>query len=102
MTTKTIQWDAAAMLRDEADVVEFLNAALEEALEEGDVSILTQALGVAARARGMSQIAKDANLSRESLYKSLSPEGNPSFSTVARVLKAMGANLKIERENEPA
>ncbi len=68
---------------------------LEAVFEEGDPATIAAAIGEVARARGMSQIAKDAGLSRENLYRALSGDGNPEFSTVMTVIKAMGFDLKI-------
>ena len=65
-------------------------AYLDAALEEGDASLIAAALGDIARAKGMSQIAKDTGLGRESLYKTLSPTGNPEFATVLKVMGALG------------
>ena len=79
MAVKTTRFDSAEYL----DSAEAISAYLEEALETDDPAFITQALGTVARARGMSQIAKETGLSRESLYKALSAEGNPEFSTEA-------------------
>lgn len=68
-------------------------AYLEAALEDGDPAIIAAALGDIAKARGMAQIAKDTGLGRESLYKALSPEGNPEFATVLKVIRALGLQL---------
>ncbi|MDB5571703.1 MAG: putative transcriptional regulator, lambda repressor-like DNA-binding domain [Hyphomicrobiales bacterium] len=97
MPTKTIVWDTAEALRDDVDIAEYLNAAVEEFFETDDVSYLTHALGVIARARGMSDVAKAAGVGRESLYRSLSGDGNPSFATVARVLRSLGVTLHVAR-----
>lgn len=69
----------------------FLEAAFEEAGD--DAHYITKAIGEVARARGMSQLARDAGLARESLYRSLSEEGNPSFATINKVLRALGLRL---------
>jgi len=66
---------------------------LEACLEEGDPALITAALGDIARAKGMAQIARDTGLARESLYKSLSAEGNPEFATVMKVIRALGIQL---------
>jgi len=89
MKTKTRSYDAAEYLASEED----MTAYLESALEEGDPSLVVQALGNIAKARGMSQIARETGLGRESLYKALSPEGNPEFATVLKVVKALGMRL---------
>ncbi len=86
----TKRWDPAEHIRDDADVAAYIEAALEE----GDHRVLAAVLGDIARAKGMTQVARDAGLGRESLYKSLSPDGNPEFSTVLRVLKALGIRLR--------
>ncbi len=84
--TQTKPWDITDHLKTEADMVAYLDAALEE----GDASLIAAALGDIARAKGMSQIAKDTGLGRESLYKTLSPTGNPEFATVLKVMGALG------------
>ena len=88
---KTTRFDSAEYL----DSDEAIGAYLEEALETEDPAFIAHALGTVARARGMSQIAKETGLSRESLYKALSTEGNPEFSTVIRVMKALGLRLSV-------
>ena len=90
--TKTRPFDAAEYLASEEEVVAYL----EVAFSEGDPSLIVQALGTIARARGMSQLAKDTGLRRESLYKALSSEGNPEFATVLKVVKALGIQLHAE------
>jgi probable addiction module antidote protein len=83
------------------DSAEYLNSAealqtyMEEALETNDAAFIAKALGTMARARGMSQIAKKAGLSRESLYTALSTEGNPEFGTVIRVMHALGLKFSV-------
>ena len=89
--TKTIPFDAA----DYLDSDEAIGAYMEEALATQDPAFITVALGSVARARGMSQIAKKAGLSRESLYKALSTDGNPEFGTVMRVMNALGLKFSI-------
>ncbi|HEX4198159.1 MAG TPA: addiction module antidote protein [Caulobacteraceae bacterium] len=89
MSLKTRPFDPAAYL----DTDEAIAAYVDEAFQTDDPAFITHALGVAARARGMTQVAKDAGLSRESLYKALSETGNPEFSTVLRVAKALGLRL---------
>jgi probable addiction module antidote protein len=86
---KTTPWDAAEHLQTEEDMAAYLEAALEE----NDASLIAAALGDIARAKGMSQIAKQTGLGRESLYKALSPEGNPEFSTILKVIHALGLHL---------
>jgi probable addiction module antidote protein len=91
MAVKTTRFDSAEYL----DSDEAVGAYPEEALEMGDPAFIAQALGTIARARGMSQIAKETGLSRESLYKALSAEGNPEFSTVIRVMQALGLRFSV-------
>lgn len=89
--TKTRPYDAASYLKTEEDCALYLQAAIDEA--EGDPSLIVAALGDIARARGMMQLARETGLSREGLYKALSPEGNPSFATIAKVIEALGLKL---------
>ncbi len=93
--TKTKRYDAAEYLKTTEDMAAYLEAALED----GEPAVVVQALGVIARARGMSQIARDTGLRRESLYKALSPEGNPEFATVLKVMRALGLKLHAEMQN---
>jgi len=86
---KVSSWDAAEFLESEEDMASYLEAALEA----NDPSLIAAALGDIARAKGMSQIAKQTGLGRESLYKALSPEGNPEFSTILKVINALGLQL---------
>ena len=94
MALKTTRWDAAETLDTKDDVVAYLNAALED----GDPELLKLVLGDIARAKGMTEIAKAAGLGRSSLYRALSPDGNPEFATVASVLKALGLRLSVAHE----
>lgn len=89
---KTRPFDMANYLSDEADVAEYMR----QVMEDGDPALLGAALGDVARARGMSKLAKDTGLSRESLYKSLSGERAPSTDTLFKVMKALGLKLTIE------
>jgi probable addiction module antidote protein len=93
--TKTRPYDAAEYLETPEDMAAYLEAALED----GDPAVVTHALGTIARARGMSQIARDTGLGRESLYKALSPGGNPEFATVLKVVRALGLKLHAEAEH---
>ena len=86
---KTRPWDAAEHLKSDADMAAYLEAALED----GDPALIAAALGDIARAKGMSEIARETGLGRESLYKALSPEGNPEFATVLKVVRALGLRL---------
>ena len=91
MTLETRPFDPAAYL----DSQETIAATMTEALDSNDPGFIADALGVIARARGMTQVAREAGLSRESLYRTLGPEGNPELSTLLRVLSALGLRLAI-------
>lgn len=86
---QTRPWDAADYLETKEDVVLYLEAAFED----GDPGLIAAALGDVARAKGMTKIAAKAGLGRESLYKALSPDGNPEFATVLKVMQALGLRL---------
>ncbi len=92
--TQTTAYDVAEHLRTPQEMAAYLDAWFDEAPE--DASGIARALGDIARAKGMSQVAKDAGLSRESLYRALSAEGNPSFATVLKVAKALGVQLHAQ------
>ena len=92
--TKASAYDVSEHLRTPEEMAAYLDAWLEEAPE--DAAGIARALGDIARAKGMSQVAKDAGLSRENLYRALSAEGNPSFSTVLKVAKALGVRLHAQ------
>lgn len=94
ITTDTRPFDVARYLDND----EAIAAYLDEAMASGDAAFIVEAIGTVARARGMSQIAKDAKMSRESLYKSLRGTGNPEFGTVISVLGALGMRLTVEPE----
>src|SRR3972149_7445415 len=87
--TKTRGWDATDYLSSKADMAAYLEAALEE----GDPALFMAALGDIARAKGMTEIARKTGLGRESLYKALSPDGNPEFATVLKVVESLGLKL---------
>jgi probable addiction module antidote protein len=87
--TETYPYDPAEYLRDAADMAAYL----EVALEDGDPALVAHVLGVIARAKGMSELARETGLGRESLYKALSAEGNPEFATVLKVIRALGLRL---------
>ena len=89
--TKTQPWDAADHLETKEDIVAYLEAALED----GDPALITAALGDIARSKGMTQLARDTGLGRESLYKALSLEGNPEFATILKVFRALGLKLQV-------
>lgn len=92
--TKTIRYDVAEYLRTPEEMAAYLEACLEEA--NGDAAFVAKALGNIARAKGMSQVARDAGLSRESLYKALSGDRSPGFDTILKVVKALGLTLHAE------
>jgi probable addiction module antidote protein len=87
--TQTKPWDVAAHLETEEDMAAYLEAALEE----GDAALVAAALGDIARAKGIALIANETGLGRESLCEALSPEGNPPFATVLKVIRALGLRL---------
>lgn len=87
----TTKWDASEYLETEEDMAAYLNAALED----GDTSVIAAALGDIARAKGMTQLSKETGITRDGLYKALSPTGNPSFDTVQKVVKAFGLKFDV-------
>lgn len=89
--TITTRYDVAEHLRTPEEMAAYLEACLEDA--DGDAAFIAKALGDIARAKGMSQVAKDAGLSRESLYKALSGERSPGFDTVLKGISALGLKL---------
>ncbi len=97
--TITSHYDPAEHLRTPEEMAAYLEACLEEA--GGDAAFIAKALGDIARAKGMSQIARDAGLSRESLYKALSGERIPSFDTILKVFRALGLKLRAETSLPP-
>jgi probable addiction module antidote protein len=88
---KLNKWDVANHLASEEEMALYLEACLEEAGD--DAAFIAKALGDIARAKGMTQLARDTGMGRESLYKALSGEGNPSFATILKVLNALGLRL---------
>lgn len=100
MALKTTPWDSAEYLKTEADIANYLSICFEDASD--DPAFLVHALGVAARARNMSQLARDTGLTREGLYKALSAEGNPSFGTVLKVAGAMGYRFALVDKKKKA
>lgn len=101
MSKKTIKvselptFDPARYLRDDKDIAAYLT----QVIEDGDFSELAQALGVAARARGMTQIAETTGIGRESLYKALRAGASPRFGTIAKVCKALGVRLVVQAKH---
>ena len=94
MAEKFSRWDAADDLKTDEDMSLYFEACFEE--DPGDGSLIRAALGDIARARGMTQLAHDTGLTREGLYKALSAEGNPEFTTVMKVIKALGLKLHVD------
>ena len=94
MTVALKRWDSAEHLQTEQDIQLYLEACFEEAGD--DAAFIAKALGNVAKARSMTQLAKDTGLGRESLYKALSGEGNPSFGTILKVINALGLKLHID------
>ncbi|KAA8817660.1 putative addiction module antidote protein [Bifidobacterium callitrichos] len=92
MTTEFTDYDTSEYLDSEDDIIAYLNAAAEY----DDPALMQVALGNVAKARGMTQIAKEAGVGRESLYKSLSKDGNPSFQTILKVIHALGGRISIQ------
>jgi probable addiction module antidote protein len=88
-TVKIKPFDPAEYLDDSESIAAYMS----EALESEDPAFIADALGVVARARGMSEVAREAGVSRESLYRALSTDGNPEFATVLRVVRALGLRL---------
>jgi probable addiction module antidote protein len=91
MTKKLLPFDSAEYL--DSDVA--INAYMEEAIKTKDPAFIAHALGTIARARGMSHVAKQTGMSRESLYKALSSDGNPEFGTIVRVMQALGLKFSV-------
>ena len=92
--TKTTRYDVAEHLRTPEEMAAYFEACLEEA--NGDATFIAKALGDMARAKGMSQVAREAGLSRESLYKALSGDRIPKFDTILKVISALGLKLHAE------
>lgn len=91
MAEKFTRWDVVDYLKTEEDMALYLDACLDE--DPGDGSLVRAALNDIARARGMTQLARDTGLTREGLYKALSASGNPEFSTMLKVIKALSIRL---------
>jgi probable addiction module antidote protein len=97
--THTKPFDPAEYLEDSDSIAAYMT----EALESGDPAFVADALGVVARARGMTEVAREAGVSRESLYRALRADGNPEFATVLRVVKALGLRLSaVPARRDPA
>ena len=93
-TIKLRKWDSAEHLKTEADMAHYFEACLDEAGD--DAAFIAKALGNIARAKGMTALARETGMGRESLYKALSGEGNPSFATILKVISALGIKLHAE------
>jgi probable addiction module antidote protein len=87
---KTMPYDPAEFLETEEAMAGYLAACMED----GDPALITDALGVIARAKGMTQLSRETGIAREALYRALSKKGNPAFSTVSKVFKALGYRLE--------
>jgi probable addiction module antidote protein len=98
MTITTLPYDVAATLRTPEEMAAYLEACIEEA--DGDAAFIAKALGDIARAQGMTEIARQTGLSRESLYKALSGERSPSFDTILKVVSALGLKLSAGVRDE--
>jgi probable addiction module antidote protein len=98
MKTTTTPYDVAEHLRTPEEMAAYLDACIEEA--DGDAAFIAKALGDIARAQGMTQVARDSGLSRESLYKALSGERSPSFDTILKVVTALGLKLSASVKSE--
>jgi probable addiction module antidote protein len=85
------RWDTADYLKTSKDIAAYLEAVFED----GDPALITHALGVIARSEGMTEIAKATGLTRASLYKALSADGNPEFATIIKVIQALGLKLTV-------
>ena len=89
--TKTIPWNT----EDHLETAEDIAAYLEAVFEDGDPELIGYALGAVSRSKGMTEIARRTGLGRQSLYKALSPEGQPEFATVLKVVRALGLKLTV-------
>jgi len=91
---KITKWDMAEHIETKEDVIAYLEAALEE----NNTELLLSVISDIARSKGMTHIARDLGVTREGLYKSLSPAGNPSFETIMKLLNILGFRLKLEQK----
>ncbi|MCL2704613.1 MAG: putative addiction module antidote protein [Spirochaetaceae bacterium] len=91
---KIIKWDMAEHIETKEDIIAYL----EDAFEENNTELLLSVISDIARSKGMTQIARDLGITREGLYKSLSPAGNPSFETIMKLLNILGFRLKLEQK----
>ena len=98
MSEKIYDYDPAASLESEEAIAMFLS----DALETGDTAYIAKAMGVVARAKGMTELARETGLSREQLYRSFSEQGNPTLKTMLTVTRALGLELAARPQEEPA
>ena len=98
MKEEFADFDVASLLRSDKAIIDFL----DDALQDEDPSYIVHALGIAARAKGMTKVANDTGLAREALYRSFSEEGNPSLKSTIAVLKSLGFGLTIRRRDQAA
>ena len=91
---KTLPWRSEDYLENIEDIAAYLEAVFED----GDAELITHALGVVARSKGMTELSRRTGLGRQNLYKALSPEGRPEFSTVLKVVRALGLKLSVTAE----
>jgi probable addiction module antidote protein len=97
MPLKTARWDASQFLDSDESIAAYLNAAFED----GDPGFIAASIGHVAKAKGMSQIARETGLSRENLYRALSDDGNPELSTMTKVMQALGMRIQIAPAGAP-
>jgi probable addiction module antidote protein len=97
MALKTTRWDASEFLDSDEAIAAYLNAAFED----GDPSFIAASIGHVAKAKGMSQIARETGLSRESLYRALGDDGNPELATMTKVMRALGMRIQIAPAARP-
>jgi probable addiction module antidote protein len=97
MAIPTTPWNSAEHLKTDEDIQLYLEACLDES--DNDPNMILHAFSVIARVKNMTLLAKDAGLTREGLYKALSPDGNPSFATVTKIARALGYKLTVQLES---
>src|SRR5262245_42006647 len=97
MPLKTTRWDASEFLDSDEAIAAYLNAAFED----GDPGFIAASIGHVAKAKGMSQIARETGLSRESLYRALGDGGNPELSTMTKVMRALGMRIHVAPAGRP-
>ena len=97
MTVELTRFDAAEYLSEPEDQAELL----ADAIESGEANVIAQAIGIVARAHGMTELAKETGIKRQQLYRALGPEGNPTLETMLKVLPALGLKLRLEPSHRP-